>query len=394
MNIAFVFEAPIIPRRGGVQRVTDIISGEFVKRGHNVIFLTYGYKELISDDTISCPQYYIELKGRSRIEIQEDLKSQFEYKQIDILINQQVTRESYILNQIFKDFSKVISVWHTRPYPDDEIDRARISQLHPENLKHAIFLAVSWAFPKFYRAYFANVETRLFLLADNSSHKICLLSESYRHRVCRHVESISQKKFSYISNPNTYTVVSDMSWTQKQNTVLWVGRINNVNKNTIDFIKFWERFSKSRPNWNSIILGDGPDLEANKKYVQFHNIKNLVFAGSVKDIQDYYRMSKILVQTSWSEGWPMVINEARSFGCVPVVYGTYEALDELIIDGKDGIVVNPSVSDLCETVFKLTENEIELQQIANHGIGTMDRYDVKYIVDQWIELIDSITDEK
>ena len=122
MNIAFVFEAPIIPRRGGVQRVTDIISGEFVKRGHNVIFLTYGYKELISDDTISCPQYYIELKGRSRIEIQEDLKSQFEYKQIDILINQQVTRESYILNQIFKDFSKVISVWHTRPYPDDEID--------------------------------------------------------------------------------------------------------------------------------------------------------------------------------------------------------------------------------------------------------------------------------
>ena len=39
MNIMFQFDDPIIQSSGGVERVTDTLSKEFIKRGHNVIFL-------------------------------------------------------------------------------------------------------------------------------------------------------------------------------------------------------------------------------------------------------------------------------------------------------------------------------------------------------------------
>lgn len=38
MNILFLFEAPIKPTVGGVQRVTEVLTKEFQRRGYNVYF--------------------------------------------------------------------------------------------------------------------------------------------------------------------------------------------------------------------------------------------------------------------------------------------------------------------------------------------------------------------
>ena len=40
MNILFLFYKPIIPSEGGVQRVTNSLTEELLKRGHNVVFLS------------------------------------------------------------------------------------------------------------------------------------------------------------------------------------------------------------------------------------------------------------------------------------------------------------------------------------------------------------------
>ncbi len=39
MNILFTWPIPFDPLKGGVERVTDVLAREFVKRGHRVFFL-------------------------------------------------------------------------------------------------------------------------------------------------------------------------------------------------------------------------------------------------------------------------------------------------------------------------------------------------------------------
>ena len=56
-NILFVFHNPFDPSFGGTERVTDLLSKEFIKRGHNVFYLSTRNKE--SEYKFPCTQYYL-----------------------------------------------------------------------------------------------------------------------------------------------------------------------------------------------------------------------------------------------------------------------------------------------------------------------------------------------
>lgn len=41
MNIAFIYFRPFVPEYGGVERVTDILAKELIKKSHNVKYLSF-----------------------------------------------------------------------------------------------------------------------------------------------------------------------------------------------------------------------------------------------------------------------------------------------------------------------------------------------------------------
>lgn len=111
-NILFVFHNPFDPSFGGTERVTDLLSKEFIKRGHNVFYLSTRNKE--SEYKFPCTQYYLpysnSLKNSKNYKYVESL---IQTNKIDFIINQ--SGYNHELNEIFDLKCKNIAAIHYEP---------------------------------------------------------------------------------------------------------------------------------------------------------------------------------------------------------------------------------------------------------------------------------------
>lgn len=118
---------------------------------------------------------------------------------------------------------------------------------------------------------------------------------------------------------------------QKENIMLYVGRIGNYQKNTDMLLEAFKRVDFK--NWKVFLIGPITDsFFLNKKSAYedvidafFDENPNLrgtvVFTGPIYDpktIFDYYCRSKVFLLTSRHEGWANVQSEAAALGCYTV----------------------------------------------------------------------------
>jgi glycosyltransferase involved in cell wall biosynthesis len=99
----------------------------------------------------------------------------------------------------------------------------------------------------------------------------------------------------------------------------------------------------------------------------------------------------LLILTSEYEGFPLVLAEAMSFGVIPVVYGSYSAVYDIISDGVDGVILpyNKKGYDTEFATEKMKELMLDADKrnnLAQAAIITSKRYSVESIVDSWNKL--------
>ena len=88
--------------------------------------------------------------------------------------------------------------------------------------------------------------------------------------------------------------------------------------------------------------------------------------------------------TSSYEGWPMVLMEAMSFGCVPVVYDSFEAVHGIIDDGNDGLIVRKfDVSEMSAAILNLIHDEDKRLKMIESGKEKIKKFRVESIADCW-----------
>lgn len=94
-----------------------------------------------------------------------------------------------------------------------------------------------------------------------------------------------------------------------------------------------------RPEWDLVILGDGPLREALRSQTPDHladRIKWLGFLGDQAEVSRVYRASDVLVLPSDYEPWALVVNEAVAAGMAVVASHVVAAAVELVADGANG----------------------------------------------------------
>ena len=106
---------------------------------------------------------------------------------------------------------------------------------------------------------------------------------------------------------------------------------------------------------------------------------------------EYYKRASLLILTSEYEGFPLVLAEAMSFGVIPVVYGSYSAVYDIISDGVDGVILpyNKKGYDTKFASRKMKELMLDADKrnnLAQAAIITSKRYSVESIVDSWNKL--------
>lgn len=118
--------------------------------------------------------------------------------------------------------------------------------------------------------------------------------------------------------------------------------------------------SSLRLKWTH--FGDGAALNELKQYAKEHlSFMEVTFAGSIKnpDLMEYYRSNSVnwFVNTSSSEGLPVSIMEACSFG-IPVLATNVGGTSEIVRENETGFLLDADITseqlakklkDVCET---------------------------------------------
>lgn len=389
MNIAFLFYCPIVPHIGGVQRVTDVLAKEFERRGHNVIFICTESQN--RDDVYpyySAKQIYLD-SNKNDEEFTADYCKILQTNDINVVISQEARSDSLLLLENTPICVKRISVVHINPYAiirnEQRIKRAIRSRRLVTNLAKYLVMF----FPHIARQYYRFKENKFYRRILGVSDKLVFLSPSFVELLKENIPDISSRKLAAIGNPNTFVPKHEVG--TKENLIICVARLSEVQKNVRDFILVWQQLYKDNPKWKAIIVGDGPDRGMLESFAKKKGVRNLSFVGRVENVGNYYQRAKFVCMTSIYEGWGMVLTEGMSYGCVPCVYGSYGAAFDIVDDGVNGIISTPfRPKEMADRIQTLINDESRLVQMSSSAIEKVKDFNADKVVDKWDALFGSL----
>lgn len=303
MNILFTYVTPFHPARGGIGRVTDSLTREFLRRGHKVFYLIYPslMHPFGMNDTekfeFPAPIAYIPASDLETGVNLDFYKNFINQNKIDIIINQSgCSSDSMLWTKATEWNVPVISCIHSCPARymkymwETEIWPLRKDGII-EQLKRIARILL------FYRTKnrYLSSERAAYGQVLTSSTKLCLLSENFLHNLEYFDLSLEhKKKLCSCPNPNSFSneEISDIDLSKKNKTLLYVGLFNDA-KGTERLIKIWKRLYKSHPDWEMVIVGGGKqDLEKRLKRLGA-TLPRLKFEGVKDNPLPYYKKASI-----------------------------------------------------------------------------------------------------
>lgn len=130
-------------------------------------------------------------------------------------------------------------------------------------------------------------------------------------------------------------------------------------KRTDQVIDAFARLGDERPEWDLIIIGDGPEraaLEARVPVALRQRVRFLGQIGDMREIAAVYRASDALVLASMHDAWALVINEAVASGLAIVGSNVIGAVPELVEEGVNGRTFPPGdLGALTEAMRDVTD---------------------------------------
>lgn len=184
----------------------------------------------------------------------------------------------------------------------------------------------------------------------------------------------------------------------KQKEVIYVGRLDYNQKRVHRIIETWALIEDRFPDWRLTLVGDGVERKNLESLAKTLNLHHISFEGFA-DPRPYYERASILLLTSEFEGFPLVLAECMSFGVVPVVYGSYSAVYDIIRDGENGMIVKPknvgfSANDMAKAIKQVMENETKRNDMALQAITTSKNYSIETIYKQWMAVLNTTISDK
>lgn len=389
-NVCFAYITPFHPDRGGIGRVTYTLTLELMKRGYNVFYLIYPSAITVRHE-YSYPAP-LEFLPSGECVSEENINFYFDYlkrNKIDVVINQSGNfSDSRLWCKAREIGVKVISVLHSNPWISYlHLWDTNIVPLRSNSIKeHFKRIARIILYPKIKRCVKqSRIEQFQFLLSNTD--RVCLLSQRY-YKELSDIVGGYEKLYAAIPNPNTIGL-SYKSQIKKKKQLLFVGLFSSQKKEDL-VLKLWQRIYKDYPEWNLVIVGDGPKERVKRLKRMASKTERVTFTGLVPS-KKYQEESSILLITSGYEGWSMVLTEAMQCGTVPMAFNSYAAVSEIINDGKDGFLIKPFDLDEYERKLRLIMTDENLRdEMAKNATGSVKRFDVKNVVDQWVNLFNSI----
>jgi len=393
MKVCFFMNTPFTV--GGEQRVTTEIANYLYTQGIEVTFL-------LLDKSGKINRRIYNLKDNINIKF---LK---EYGNKDLIIKRQFKKIINKVNYYTGIFSNNINILKNI-YLNKQEEKILVSEFKKikydfiigVGLRYTIMLSliksqlkdtkiIGWQNSTF-EAYFETKNSRLY-----NSKKLAkyMFNNLDYYIVQTDYDRVKiQKEFNYnsvvINNPNSILENCIVQNECKENIFITTGRFVKL-KNYDKIIYAFSKFLEKNKEWKLVLVGDGPQKKECEKLVKKLKIKDYVFfAGSVNDIDNYYRKSKIYICASKFEGWGMSITEAMIMKNA-IISSDFPSVREIFGNIECGIILEKNSSDcLYEAMLKLALNKTaqEFNNIIDFAYNQVQKFNINIIGKRWLNIL-------
>lgn len=384
MNICFLTTEYPNQNSGGIEHVTYDLTNGFIENGHQVHIISIFPLKNQTEQPKQFPGIII---GNDLNKLTDTI-AYIKQNNIDIIIDQShYVITQYYLTEIKKHANaKLIKVLHTDPAAAEKgiIDNYPILSNNVLTIGKEKILNIIRKAKR--HKYLENEYKRWYSLYD----KIVLLSNKFIPVFTSYIKADPQNKITSIPNPLIIHGTAEKC--DKENIVLYVGRLCKQAKRPDRLIRIWEKVYQNNPNWKLIVIGDGELKQLLIDYCDKKNIQNIEFTGQT-DPNPFYKKASILCLTSSYEGFPLVINEALSHNTITIAFNSFEAATDLITNGSNGFLIKPfELDEYANCLTKLMQSNDLQNQMRNYIIKTFDnnKYDINTITNLWNILFNDI----
>ena len=387
MNIAFLIEQNYDPNAGGVQRSTSKLAQIFKTNGHQVIVISLS--NLQNDEEIDGIKIF-SVYGTHKID-QSKLKQLFIEYNIETVINQagysiQITKLLFNVRKQ-KQF-KVINTLRINPLNFITNHEVFISQFLKAKglsfLNSSLLRAIILKYHKLKQVYELN-----FIIKHIDA--FVMLSERFKpelYQISPQLKRYEDKIFG-ISNPFPIPNLKPEELT-KENAILFVGRLNITQKRTDLLLKIWEQLHHQLPDWKFWVVGHGAEKENMMDFCKKNKLDRVQFFGQC-DPNPYYHKAKLFHMTSAFEGFGNVLVEAQSYGCVPIMFNSYSAAEDIVLDDKTGYLIQPfSIEDYVKQTLELCHNDEKLKTLSLNAKDYCKNFSYEKTYEKWNTVLKSL----
>ena len=376
MNLLFSFGNLIRPTRGGTERVTALIAHGLRARGHRVFFL-------ITEENIpgnlppghySCATRSTEEKARFAERLCRELG-------IDIIINEAGTTDDvwFLNHERISENVRIITCIHFDITGDLRYFYRTQSLTGKKVLK--------WLKLPLLKAMHTRTRRKRYRYLLQQSDAVVVPSPALVEQFFRFTGLNPSTKLRCIPNP---AVFAPETVQEKEPMALFVGRLS-PEKHPEHLLRAWRDSGAEESGWQLLIAGDGilrPQLEAQKKKQQ---VRSVHFLGNVHDPTSLYRRATLLLLPSDYESFSMVLLEALSFACYPIVY-SFPALPLLLARSEWGTILpQHSHKDMAQAIRRAIDSGLTNLTRQGEIHQHLRQFALPVILNQWEHLLRQIS---
>jgi glycosyltransferase involved in cell wall biosynthesis len=383
INLLFVADFPMYETKGGVQRVTTTLAKALKEKQIGVKYLALMPGEMLLLDGFE-NHFLPNALGLKNSENSTFLKNFLKENRINFIINQAgILQDSidFLKTDLPKEI-KIFTVHHNCI--------SCLQENYRNIIKGSIYgkIGAVLDFPWFWNLLMQrnkNKYGRFFKNAIAKSDKFILLSKSFIPELKTYIDNWDENKITAIYNPVPFEV-QPQAMHQKENRILFVGRVEYSQKQCELLLPIWEAISKKFPNWHFDIVGGGSKLQELITKVKDTDLKNIHFHG-FNDPKPFLTKAKVFCMTSAFEGFGMVLVEAQAYGVVPIAFSSFSSLSSIIQDGNNGFTVTPfNINEYIDKLSHLMNEETVRFQMATNAQKSVKRFLPTNIAQEWIDL--------
>ena len=214
---------------------------------------------------------------------------------------------------------------------------------------------------------------------------LVVLTDAAHQEILSLNSKVASERIVTIPDPLVFNEEALEKSTLTNKNIVYVGRLS-YEKGVMRLLRIWENISSRLPHYTLSIYGEGDVRKEMEEYVSAHQLDRVKFMGFSNDLKEIYTYADLLLMTSDTEGFGMVLIEAMYYGVPCVSFDCPISPKEIIAD--TGITI-PAFDEkaYANKVVDILKNHGQLLKFQQAAVERARDFYMDRVLEKWMKLV-------